>query len=162
MSPRYQFHREGTADVAASSDAVFAFLDDHKRLAAHMEKPSLMMAGATLKTATDSQRGQAVGSRISMTGRFLGIPLCVEESVIEYEPPLRKTWETSGEPRLLVMGKYRMGFNLTPQADKARLCVWIDYDLPSGVWARWLGRILGNVYADWCVTRMIRDSMSAF
>ena len=158
MSSRYQFHREGSADVAASPATLFAFLDDHKRLAAHMEKPSLMMAGATMKIATDSQRGQAVGSRISMTGRFLGIPLCVEESVIEYEPPLRKTWETYGEPRLLVMGEYRMGFNLTPLTDRTQLRVWIDYDLPSGVWVRWLGRMFVNVYADWCVTRMVKDA----
>jgi len=159
---QFRFHREATADIAASPQAVFAFLDDHKRLAAHMEKPSLMMAGATMKIDTDSRRGHVVGSQIRLKGRVLGIPLSVEETVIEYDPPLRKTWETCAEPELLVIGRYRMGFELTPQTDKTQLRVWIDYDLPSGVWARWLGKVLGKVYADWCVTRMVRDAESAF
>lgn len=158
----FRCHRESSADIAASPQDVFAFLDDHRRLSAHMEKPSLMMAGSTMKIATDSRHGQAAGSLISMKGRLLGIPLSVEETVSEYEPPLRKTWETCGEPRLLVIGRYRMGFELTPGAGKTRLRVWIDYDLPSGVVERWLGRILGNAYADWCVTRMVRDAARAF
>jgi hypothetical protein len=86
MSPRFQFHREATADIAASPQALFAFLDDHKRLAGHMEKPSLMMAGATMKIETDSRHRQAVGALITMKGRFLGIPLYVEEAVIDYQP----------------------------------------------------------------------------
>ena len=75
MNPTLAFHREATAIVAASPPEVIAFLDDHQRLSAHMEKPTLMMAGATMKIETDSQRGQAVGSRIRMFGRLLGIPL---------------------------------------------------------------------------------------
>lgn len=93
---------------------------------------------------------------------MLGISLSVEETVIEYESSLRKTWEICAEPELLVIGRYRMGFELTPRTDKTQLRVWIDYDLPSGVWARWLGKVLGKVYADWCVTRMVRDAKSAF
>ena len=158
MTLQFRFHREATADIAASSQAVFAFLDDPKRLAAHMEKPSLMMAGAIMKIETDNRRGQAVRSQIRLNGRVLGIPLSVEETVIEYDPPLRKTWETCSEPKLLVMGRYRMGFELTEQVGKTLLRVWIDYDFPSGVWARWLGKMVGNVYADWCVTRMVKDA----
>ena len=162
MSPRFQFHREATTGIAASPQDVFAFLDDHKRLSAHMEKPSLMMVGATMKTETDSQRGQAIGSLIRMKGRILGIPLCVEERVSEYKPPFRKAWETLSEPRLLVIGKYRMGFELASSENKTRLRVWIDYNLPSGIPGRWLGSILGKVYADWCVTRMASDAARAF
>lgn len=162
MTARFSFHREATVNIAASPQAVFTLLDDHRRLAAHMEKPSMMMAGATMKIETDGQRGQAVGSLISMKGQILGIPLWVEETVSEYEPPLRKTWETRGEPRLLVIGNYRMGFELAPRAGKTHLCVWIDYELPSGTWERWLGKILGKAYADWCVKRMADDAANAF
>jgi hypothetical protein len=89
VSPQFQFYREATTGSAASPQDVFAFLDDHKRLSAHLEKPSLMMAGARMKTETDSQRGQAIGSLIRMKGRILGIALCVEETVSEYKPPFR-------------------------------------------------------------------------
>ena len=162
MSAPFPLHREALAEIAADSSAVFAVLDDHRRLSAHMEKPSLMMAGATMTTELDSLRGQAVGSVIRMKGRILGMSLQVEEVVIHHEPPVRKTWETRGQPRLLVIGRYQMGFELSPAATGTRLRVWIDYSLPSGLAGRWLGKRLGRVYADWCVTRMVRDAVKFF
>jgi hypothetical protein len=158
----FQLHREALADIAADPAAVFAVLDDHRRLSAHMEKPSLMMAGATMSTELDSLRGQAVGSVIRMKGVILGLSLYVEEVVTHHEPPFRKTWETRGKPRLLVIDQYRMGFELSPTAVGARLRVWIDYSLPTGWAGRWMGRLLGAVYADWCVSRMARDATNFF
>ena len=95
-----------------------------------MEKPSLMMAGATMRVETDALKGRAVGSVIRITGRVLGVNLTVDEVVTERVPPLHKTWETRGEPRLLVIGSYRMGFTISPQGDRSRLVVFIDYQLP--------------------------------
>lgn len=162
MNAPFQLHREAQADITATPAAVFAVLDDHRRLATHMEKPSLMMAGATMKTELDSQRGQAVGSVIRMEGVILGVSLYVEEVITHHEPPFRKTWETRGQPRLLVIGAYRMGFELIPAATGTRLRVWIDYNPPAGFAGRWLGKLLGRVYADWCVNRMARDAVDFF
>lgn len=161
MSPAYSFYREVNVDIPASPKEVFALLDDHRRLASHMEKPSLMMAGDTMHIESDRQKGQALGSLIRIQGNILGIPLSVEELVCEYEPPLFKTWETRGEPHLLVIGKYRMGFTLEPIKDKSRLRVWLDYDLPAGR-LPWFGKGLAKVYADWCVKRMSSDAARAF
>ena len=105
---RYPLHHRTEVDVDADARSLFALLDDHRWLAGHMEKPSLMMAGATMQVETDALLGQAVGSLIRITGRVLGVNLMVEEVVTERVPPLRKTWETRGEPRLLVIGSYRM------------------------------------------------------
>ena len=162
MSRQFHFDWDAQGDIAATALALFAFLDDHARLVAHMEKPSLMMAGATVKTSTDNGRDQSVGSRIHLQGRWLGIALAVEEAVIEYCPPLRKTWETCVEPQLLVIGQYRMGFELTPQTATTRLRVWIAYDLPSKFPQRWFGWILSGAYARWCVKQMLRDASRAF
>ncbi len=162
MSVQLPFHREITVHVAASPQTVFELLNDHQRLAAHMEKPSLMMAGATMKITTDNQKGQALGSLISVNGHVLGIALSVSEKVTEYAPPLRKTWETFGETHLLVIGAYRMGFVLAPEAKMSHLRVWIDYDLPTGRWTRVVGKLLGKTYADWCVQRMATDAERAF
>ena len=79
----------------------------------------------------DEGRGQKVGSRIRIAGSVLGINLAVDETVIERDPPRRKVWETIGVPRLLVIGHYRMGFEVTPTDDAARLRVFIDYSLPA-------------------------------
>ncbi len=160
--PPLRFHEEAVVQVAASPQQVFDVLNDHRRLAAHMEKPSVMMAGATMHIETDARKGQALGSVIALTGRVLGLRLSVTEQVSEYAPPLRKAWETTGAPQLLVIGPYRMGFSLTPARAGSQLRVWIDYDAPAGGWSRWLGRLLGRSYARWCVQRMAADAAQAF
>lgn len=160
--PVLPFHKEATVPVAARPEAVFQLLDDHQRLAAHMEKPSLMMAGASMHIETDTRKGQALGAVITLSGRFWGLRLSVSEKVTDYAPPLHKTWETIGSPRLLVIGPYRMGFVLVADAANTLLTVWIDYDWPTGWWARWLGRLLGSTYANWCVQRMAADAAQAF
>jgi hypothetical protein len=158
---RYPLHHRSEVDVDADAHSLFAHLDDHRRLAGHMEKPSLMMAGATMRVETDALRGQAVGSLIRVTGRVLGVNLVVEEVVTERVPPLRKTWETRGEPRLLVIGSYRMGFTISPEGNRSRLVVFIDYQLPPRGFAHWLALLFGRTYAAWCTRRMANDAVAA-
>jgi hypothetical protein len=158
---RYPLHHRSEVDVDADAHSLFAHLDDHRRLAGHMEKPSLMMVGATMRVETDALRGQAVGSIIRVTGRVLGVNLAVEEVVTERVPPLRKTWETRGEPRLLVIGSYRMGFTISPEGDRSRLVVFIDYQLPPRGFAHWLALFFGRTYAAWCTRRMATDAVAA-
>ncbi|MBI3715752.1 MAG: SRPBCC family protein [Betaproteobacteria bacterium] len=141
---------------------MFALLDDHHRLASHMEKPSLMMAGASMRVEMDEQQGQAVGSVIRIIGKVLGLKLMVEELVTERVPPSHKTWETRGEPHLLVIGAYRMGFRISPHAQRSCLAVFIDYRLPPSGLPRLLGRLLGRTYAQWCTRRMAADAEAAF
>ena len=69
---RYALHHESEVVLHADAPRIFALLDDHRRLASHMEKPSLMMAGATMRIETDARQGQAVGSLICISGRVLG------------------------------------------------------------------------------------------
>jgi len=154
----FSFTRVATATVRGTVGEVFALLDDHKRLAAHMEKPSLMMAGARMEIETDNLRGQALGSEIRLHGRVLGIPISVTEKVVDYAPPFRKIWVTTTEPKLLVIGRYRMGVELAQIAETVRLRLWIDYDLPTGWFTRLLGRLLGGLYAQWCLDQMLRDA----
>lgn len=154
----FPFHREASTTVESPVVKVFAALDDHKRLAGHMSKPSLMMAGTTMTIETDPLEGKAVGSEIRLRGRVLGIPIFVVEKVVEYTAPLLKVWQTTTEPKLLVIGSYRMGFELTPQVRATVLRVWIDYALPSAFFTRLIGRILAGFYAQWCVDQMVRDA----
>lgn len=160
--PPLRFHEEAVVQVAVRPEVVFRLLDDHQRLAAHMGKPSLMMAGASMHIDTDERKGQALGSVITLKGRVLGLDLSVEEHVTDYAPPWRKTWETIGSPRLLVMGPYRMGFVLVADAANTLLTVWIDYDRPAGCWKALPARLLGRIYAQWCVRRMAADAVHAF
>ena len=75
--------------------------------------------------------------------------------------PWRKIWRTVGEPRLVVIGSYAMGFEILAQNGDSRLLIWIDYDLPRRGWARYLPA-LAAFYAKWCVRQMIDDAIGRF
>ena len=107
----------------------------------------------------DRDRGQKIGSRIRLAGRVLGLEVSLEEVVTERNPPHRKVWETIGTPKLLVIGHYRMGFELSAQEHGSKLRVFIEYALPEKAPARWLGRLLGRYYARWCTQQMVADAV---
>ena len=156
-------HRhESSALVPARAERVFAHIDDHTQLSSHMSERSWMMGGGRMKIDFDDGRGQRVGSRIRLAGRVFGIELSVEEVVTERNPPHRKVWETTGSPKLLVIGHYRMGFELSPRGRNSMLRVFIEYELPTGLAARCLGRVFGRSYASWCTRRMVDDAVKHF
>jgi hypothetical protein len=151
----YDRHYEDAAHVHASASAVFAFVDNHAALSAHMEQPSWMMGGGKMVTSIDAGRGQTVGSHIMLRGRVFGLTLELDEIVLTRTPPSEKTWATVGTPRLIVIGRYRMGIRIRPTPDGAHLVVSLDYNLPDGAVTYWLGPLFSPIYARWCVRQMI-------
>src|SRR5690349_6109877 len=125
-------HHEERVVLHAPAETVFALLDDHRHLAEHMTRRTWMMAGSRMQLRMDSAEGKAVGSTIGLSGRMLGVGLDLEEIVVERHPPRSKSWETVGQPKLLVIGPYRMGFRIDPdRGGSVVLSVFIDYDLPE-------------------------------
>ena len=156
-------HRyETSAMVRAPADRVFAHVDDHARLSSHMSESSWMLGGGRMEIELDADRGKKVGSRIRLAGRVFGIELSVEEVVTEYNPSRGKVWETRGSPRLLILDRYRMGFEISPLGNDSLLRVFIEYALPAKAPARWLGRLFGVYYAKWCTQRMVDDAVKHF
>ena len=162
VNPKLPLHFESGVELNASADALFSLLDDHSRLSAHMTKPSWMMAGSVMRLEFDASNGRAVGALIRLTGRVLGIPLSVEEVVTERNPPHRKVWNTIGRPHLMVIGAYRLGYEIIAKSPSSHLHVFIDYALPDGPISYWLGRLFGNTYARWCTQRMTNDAATHF
>ena len=156
-------HHESAGVVDAPVEQVFAYLDDHVQLSAHMTRRSWRMAWGKMTVSTHRDAGRAVGSHIRLAGRVLGLRLMVEEVVVERRPD-RKRWETVGEPRLLVIGPYEMGFVVSRRGpSKTDLVVAIDYGLPTaGTVSRLLGRLFGGMYARWCTRRMVNDAQRRF
>ena len=115
-----------------------------------------------MEVELDQGQGRRVGSRIRVAGRVFGVRLSLEEVVTERTPPHRKVWETTVPPRLLVIGRYRMGFEITPEGSGARLRVFIDYALPDALATRWVGYLFAGSYARWCTQRMAGDAAEAF
>ena len=158
----YERQYSETALLDATATEVFAFADDFMKLSSHMAGSSMMMMGSSMQTSLDAGRGQVIGSRIVMTGRVLGVELSVEEEVREREPPRHKEWVTVGSPRLLVMGNYRMGFEIASVGARVRLRVFIGYNRPVSPGQRLLGRFFGSVYARWCVRQMVNGARTQF
>ena len=158
----YARHHEVSVEVGAEPAALFDHLDDQERLAAHMNKSSMMMMGGRMFYEFDAARGRAAGSVIQMGGVFLWIRLFVEGVITEHVRPRRKTWETRGAPRLIIIGGYRMGFEIEEGCGVSRLRVFIDYNLPRSLIGRTLGALFAPLYARWCVERMASDAKQAF
>jgi uncharacterized membrane protein len=157
----FPLHHEIAVTLNAPPEAAFDYLDDFKKLSAHMEKPSAAMIGSKMTITTDALGGRVVGSRVRMDGRVLGILLSLEEVVTERQPPVRKAWQTL-DAKLLVIGQYRLGFALSPGDHGALLRVFIDYELPHRGFAHWLGRLFGKSYARWCTSQMANDAIAHF
>ena len=155
-------HRESAALIGAPPQEVFAFVDDHARFSSHMSQSSWMMGGGRMSIDMDAAKGQAVGSHIRLGGTVFGIRLSLDEVVTHRTPPTDKVWETVGTPRLLVIGSYTMGIQITPENDGSHLRVFIEYDLPTGWAAHWLGFLFGGLYARWCVEQMIAGASKHF
>lgn len=158
---RYPFHHEARGAVAAAPAVLFEHLDDPLRLSSHMQERSMAMMGTSMRMETDARDGRALGSVIRMSGRVLGIPIGLEEVVTDRDPPRLKAWEIVGEPRLLVIGRYRMGFGIEAAGGGSQLTVFIDYELPASSRGRLLGRWFGPRYARWCCERMLADAQAA-
>jgi len=157
----YRHHYEAESVIPVSSVALFAYLDRHSQLSAHMTKASWMMGGGRMDITIDEGAFQKVGSRLRLAGRAFGLKLALDEAVTVHKPPIMKIWETVGIPHLLVIGDYRMGFEITPEQTSSRVRVFIDYDLPRTTIGRFLGYLLGSFYAGWCVKRMVADAALA-
>lgn len=157
----YAFSRTAEALVTARPAAVFGVLDDPLRLGRHMARPSAMMLGGSMGYALDARGGRAVGSEIRAEGSVLGLRMSVVERVTERDPPRRKVWETVGEPRLIVFGRYRLGFEVLPEGTGSRVRAFVDYDLPRTPLGRALGPLGAPVYARWCLGRMLAEARAA-
>ncbi len=155
-------HFESAGFVTASPDAVFGYVDDHERLSSHMTRSSWMMGGGRMDVKLDAGRGRRLDSHIQMSGRAFGLELSLEELISEYDPPRHKVWETVGQPRLLIVGEYRMGFDISPQNGGSNLRVFIDYELPQATRGRWPIAKLASWYAAWCTQRMVKDAVAHF
>jgi|GEM_PF-4548792 len=52
---RYPRHHHSEVEVDTDAPTLFAHLDDHRRLASHMDKPSSMMADGSVEAPVRSQ-----------------------------------------------------------------------------------------------------------
>lgn len=139
---------------------VFAHLDHFPNLARHMAHGSSMRMGGgmTLHEQTPGVRG--VGATYRYTGRAFGMAIDFQQRVAEWAEDQRKVWRTLEGGRIILLGRYEMGFELEPGHAATRVRAWITYDLPRDLRGRVLGALFARSYARWCV-RSILDGAKA-
>ncbi len=155
-------HYQNSLVIPASAEDIFAYADNHQNFSSHMNKSSWMMGGSRMETRVDDGQGQAVGSHIYMDGKVFGIKLSLDEVVTKREPPRYKEWQTVGNPKLLIIGHYRMSFEISSDGNTSKFKVSIDYELPKSLGGSLLGSIFGGTYAKWCVQQMLTGTQSHF
>lgn len=155
-------HFSSFATLNTTAAEAFRFLDNPMNLSSHMSKSSWMMAGSKMEMKLDPQKGRGVGAEIILDGKMLGIPLYIREFVVESEEPVRKSWQTSGPQKLIVIDQYKMGFILRPDGDQTHLEVFINYSLPSKGAGAFLGKLFATIYAKWCTDQMAQDAARHF
>ena len=149
-----------TALVGASTEQVFAYVDDIRNLARHMsENPSMPMMGSKLTLEIVTPEPTGVGATYRYTGKMLGLVLDFSETVTTYIAGREKIWRTIGNPKLLILRGYEMRVLVEPVTPATtNLTISIDYELPvSGFW-RITGWLLGDAYSRWCLTGMVDGS----
>jgi hypothetical protein len=86
------------------------------------------------------------------------MPIDFSETVVKYVKNKERIWRTIGEPKIIIIGDYEMGFRLTPSHDGTRLKIYISYDLPKPLFGKILGWLLSGWYSKWCLNNMATDA----
>ncbi len=153
-------HYHNSIVLPALPEHVFDYVDDHVLFSSHMSRSSWMMMGSKMNVSTDNKLGKEVGSHIFLDGSIFGIPMFIDEVVTEHKKPSIKSWKTVKVRNLLVVGDYVMKVEIFPQAQNSLFRVSIDYDRPKK--NKWLGILLGDWYARWCVRQMLDGAKKHF
>jgi uncharacterized membrane protein len=138
--------------IDAPADAVFGFLDDHRKLAAHMARRSWRLGFGRL--TLDMRVGADRTPVLAWRGRIFALPVEVDERVVERRAPTSKRWRTIGTPRMWVLAHYAVAFTVEPRPWGSRVHLEIEYCLPPAGLPWLLGRLLGTTYARWCLDQM--------
>ena len=80
-------HYEDSTPAAGLPREVFDFIDNPNNLAMHMEIPSPLMGGGSVKTIIGAGEAKTIGSHIRMSGKAFGIPIFLDEAITRREPP---------------------------------------------------------------------------
>ena len=123
-----------------------------------MSGRSMMMMGGKMEIERLPGPEKGVGSTYRWKGGVLGLPLDFTETVTLWKENEKKVWETTGEPKLIILGWYRMRLVTEPREGGTLASLEIEYTHHEGFFYKILSAALAGWYADWCLTRMLGDA----
>jgi hypothetical protein len=141
----------------ATSDKVFQCLDDLGITGMHMTKSSMPMMGGKLKLDFLTPHHTGLGSQYRWTGNVMWMMMDFTVEVTKWIHNVEKTWETVGDPKVIIYSWYRMHLKIEKAANGTKAELSISYEKPKGWFNKILCFLLGDWYCRWCLKHMLGD-----
>ncbi len=151
-----RLHR--TVEVLRPAEEVFRYLDDVRLAGAHMQSGEM---GVRLQVEQLSVNSEGQGATYRWHGKVYGLPVDFTVVVEKWIKNRERASRTVGSARLIVMSGFRLHFTLAPMDRGTRIAIDFEYDLPSSLLGRFLSRLFGRRYGDWCLDMMMADALRA-
>lgn len=144
--------------IHSTPEKVFQQMDDFSKTGMHMTESSMMMMGSKLKLEQLSTNATGVGASYRWYGKMMGMKMDFTESVIKWQPPKLKEWQTIEDAKIIIMSWYRMWFEIAPDENGTLAKISISYLLPKEWYYKILSFFFANLYCNWCLNNMLNDT----
>ena len=126
-----------------------------------MSENSMMMMGSklTLEHLSGPERG--VGAIFRWLGKIMGMEIDITERITTWIENREKVWETIGQPKIILLGWYRMILKTSAVKEGTLTSLQIDFTPPSGFFYKILYFLFSGWYCNWCLNNMLGGDIMA-
>ena len=142
-------------------EKVFDCLDSLGITGAHMTQSSAMMMGSKLKLAFLTENHTGLGCIYRWSGKMMGLKMDFVVEVTKWVQNKEKTWETIGEPKLIIYAGYRMNLLVMQVKNGTQADLSISYESPKRFFNKILCFLFADSYCRWCLNKMLGDAGKA-
>jgi hypothetical protein len=142
----------------ATPEKVFQTLDDLGVTGMHMTKSSMPMMGSRLNLNFLTANHTGLGSKYRWTGKVMGMIMDFTVEVTKWMEGKEKTWETIGDPKMIIYSWYQMHLVISPSTEGTQAELSISYEKPKAWFNKIICFLLGDWYCRWCLKHMLGDA----
>lgn len=149
---------ERTMLYKASAKDVFECMDDLGVTGMHMTESSMPMMGGKMNLEFLSDQKTGLNTKYRWTGKVLWMNLDFTVLVTKWIKGQEKTWETIGNPRLIIYSWFQMQLKVEKTGEGSMAFLSLSYEKPKGLFNNIICFVLGDWYAKWCLRNMLSDA----
>lgn len=149
---------ERTMLYKASAKDVFECMDDLGVTGMHMTESSMPMMGGKMNLEFLSDQKTGLNTKYRWTGKVLWMNLDFTVLVTKWIKGQEKTWETIGNPRLIIYSWFQMQLKVEKTGEGSMAFLSLSYEKPKCLFNNIICFVLGDWYAKWCLRNMLNDT----
>lgn len=146
-----------TETYNSTPEKVFQSLDDLGVTGMHMTESSMPMMGGKLNLEFITPHHTGLGSKYRWTGNVMWMDMDFTVEVTKWISGKEKTWETIGDPKVIIYSWYRMHLKISEDGNSTKAELSISYEKPKGWFNKVICFLLGDWYCRWCLKHMLGD-----